>query len=578
MRELCLISSVNSWWPLLLPKKGRLWLIMIAVHMGVTSLIGLFLPGITESFYQDFLKADLGPFMILGALFLAEYVNRIGYQLSTYKYVQHLLSETRAKTYGLWMRAPLKVKRKGIEDDFPLGEVLARIMSDSESVKELVTSGAFGILIDFIFIVSSLIGFLRIDAKVGGGLFLLEVIACVLLVWGSTKMSVIFNQVRISTGVVSRVVADVTNGLRQLAFTPHAQYASRRGDKAFDDFLQKQLKSNVWDASYYSAAESLYPILLALVLVFIPHGQAARLAMLAVLIDLIQKSITPIKEVASKITSIQRARIGIERIVEFHQFFADDKTTSTPITGEITTFKLDLKHYEYPPREDESAFSLNDVSFSGRPGELIGIVGASGCGKSTLLRLLSGQHGPFEGSVTLNQETLDTNVASDLQRLSGQVSLVSQDSHVFSASVRFNIALKEIDERFTDFWAQALAALPYLRRWGVLPDTPIDPKNLSLGQKQLLSGLRACFLRKPIVLFDEVSSGLDPDLERALRDLVLFVQRHSLTIIVTHRVETILSAQLLIVMEQGRAVDQGPPRELTARSVLFQDFLQHLRN
>lgn len=551
---------------------------MIFLHMAATSAIGLYLPGITESFYQDFLRDDLTPFMVLGGLFLVEYVNRLGYQISTYKFVQHLLIETRTKTYGLWLRAPLKSRRKASDDDFPLGEVLARIMSDSESVKELVTSGAFGIIIDFVFIISSLIGFLRIDARVGGGLFALEVIACVLLIWGSTKMSVIFNQVRISTGVVSRVVADVTNGLRSLAFTPHAKYASRRGDRAFDDFLKKQLKSNVWDASYYSAAESLYPILLALVLVFFPHGQAARLAMLAVLIDLIQKSITPIKEVASKITSIQRARTGIERIHEFHQFFAHEKSTAKPFAGALEIFKLDLKHYEYPPRENETPFALRDVSFQGRPGELIGIVGSSGCGKSTLLRLLSGQHGPFVGELSLNQEVLNAENTQDLERLGSQVSLVSQDSHVFSDSVEFNITLSEADPRFPEFWQQALAALPYLRRWGVGPATKIDPKTLSLGQKQLLSGLRACFLRKSIVLFDEVSSGLDPELERALRDLVLFVQRHSLTIIVTHRVETILNAHHLVVMEKGRAVDQGAPKELASRSELFREFLAHLNS
>jgi hypothetical protein len=83
--------------------------------MVVTAAIGLTLPGVTESFYQDFQKAGLTPFIVLGSLFLAEYINRLGYQLSTYKYIQHLLGEVRTQTYGLWMRAPLKVKRKVVE-------------------------------------------------------------------------------------------------------------------------------------------------------------------------------------------------------------------------------------------------------------------------------------------------------------------------------------------------------------------------------------------------------------------------------------------------------------------------------
>ncbi|MBY0516797.1 MAG: ABC transporter ATP-binding protein/permease [Bacteriovoracaceae bacterium] len=573
-----MISSVNKYWKLLLPEKGRGWLFLIFVHMGLTGLIGFLLPSLTEKFYQNFTQDPLTPFLVLGGLFFAEYVNRLGYQISTYKFVQHLLGETRARTFSLWMRAPFKLKKKTNDDDFPMGEVLARVMSDSDSVKELVTSGAFAIFIDFIFIIFSLVGLLRINSTLGIGLFSVEVLMSFFLVWGSRKMGELFASVRFVTGLLSRVVADVTRGLRELAFTPHNNYASQRGDQVFDDFLKKQLKANVWDASYYAAAESLYPILLALMLFFFPSGEAARVALLAVLIDLIQKSISPIKEVASKITSIQRAKTGLERITEFQSHFSGHERSEMILPTELESLSVKLSHYTYPPREGESGFSLQDISFSGKPGELIGIVGASGCGKSTLLRLLSAQHGSFTGEVVFNYLKINPEHPKDLEALCHQVSLVSQDSHVFSASVAFNISLEAQSPGLDQFWIQAQSALPYLRRWGIHLESLIDPRSLSLGQKQLLSGLRACYLRKPIVLFDEVSSGLDPDLERALRDLVMFVQRHSLTIIVTHRVETILAANLLVVMDKGSAVDSGTPKELEQRSELFNEFISHLKN
>lgn len=549
---------------------------MIVIHTVVTSIVGVTLPGITQTFYTEFTRSELTPFIWLAALFVIEYLNRLGYQIASYKYIQVVLGETRTKTYGLWMRAPLKLKRAKAEDDFPLGEVLARVMSDTEAVKELITSGAIGIVIDVVFILSALIGFLRLDPQVGLSLFGLEVIACVLLIWGSRKMTEVFASVRTVTGLVSRVVADVTNGLRELSFTPHARYASKRGDRVFDDFLNKQLKANVWDAGYYSAAESLYPILLACVLIFFPTGDIGRIAILAVLIDLIQKSITPIKEIAGKISSVQRARTGLERIQEFHDYFAGTTSPEESRIEPLKQFSVRLQHYSYPEREGAAGFSLKNVTLSGVPGELVGIVGQSGCGKSTFLRLLSGQHGTFEGELKINELVLNGENAKDLHTLCQHVSLVSQDSHVFTAGLEFNVALEEGHADFSPFWEQAKRALPYLERWGVTPKTSINPKELSLGQKQLLSGLRACFLRKPIVLFDEVSSGLDPDLEKALRDLVLFVQRHSLTLIVTHRLETILSAQRLVVMKEGEVVETGTPAELKANSSLFNQFLSHL--
>ena len=96
-----------------------------------------------------------------------------------------------------------------------------------------------------------------------------------------------------------------------------------------------------------------------------------------------------------------------------------------------------------------------------------------------------------------------------------------------------------------------------------------------MGQKQLISGLRALYLNKPIILMDELSSGLDSDLESALRDLINFFQKDSITIIVTHRLETILKADHLILIENGRMIADGTLRQLRSDDK-FNYFLSHL--
>src|SRR5690606_8335247 len=105
-----------------------------------------------------------------------------------------------------------------------------------------------------------------------------------------------------------------------------------------------------------------------------------------------------------------------------------------------------------------------------------------------------------------------------LRNFSSWVSLISQESHVFTESLKFNITLGA-DEGFEEFWTLALKYIPYLQRWGLRPESQIQSKSLSMGQKQLVSGLRALFLKKPVILMDEISSGLDSELEAALRDL-----------------------------------------------------------
>jgi ATP-binding cassette subfamily B protein len=158
-----------------------------------------------------------------------------------------------------------------------------------------------------------------------------------------------------------------------------------------------------------------------------------------------------------------------------------------------------------------------------------------------------------------------------------QVGIVSQDSHIFSDTVAFNICMsRNAPESFSTFWNNVVAQIPYIQQWGIKPEDKLDQKSLSMGQKQLLAAIRSCFLQKPVVLFDEISSGLDSELELALRKMVLLIQEKSLTFIVAHRLETILEADRIIVLEEGRLVNSGKHDELLSDSLVYRQFLEEL--
>ncbi|MGZ3809985.1 MAG: hypothetical protein ACXVCE_18015, partial [Bacteriovorax sp.] len=116
----------------------------------------------------------------------------------------------------------------------------------------------------------------------------------------------------------------------------------------------------------------------------------------------------------------------------------------------------------------------------------------------------------------------------------------------------------------------------YLKTWGLGPNDMVVPSKLSLGQRQLLAGVRACYIKKNIVFFDEISSALDSELEFALRKLVLLIQQFSLTIIVAHRVETIMGAHKILVMDNGRVIASGTHDMLITSSKVYQDFIHEL--
>jgi ABC-type multidrug transport system fused ATPase/permease subunit len=564
-------SLKNNWLMYLWLRSETLLIIFIFFNIMISAVTGYLTPRFITAFYEGLNKdeAFYHQLTLLVILYVGEYLNRFLFTISTHRYIQLLLVDIRRKSFSLWLKAPFK-RKSGKHDEYPLGEVLARLMNDTDAVREVVSSGSFAVFIDIIFILSCLISFLQLNSTTGLALFIAEVIACLLLIKGSKVMAILFMDVRRITGLMARVVTDLTSGLRELFFSPNDKYASRRGSKIFEEFLDKQLTANIWDASYYSAAESLYPILVALVMLIVPYSKIVEVAILAALIDLIQKSITPIKDVASKISVLSRAKTGVDRLHQFNDSFDQDNFERLDFTNlEANRMVFDLNVFQY-----DQGFELKKIKFELKRGEVLGILGESGSGKSTLLKLLSGQYHSFNGTITIDDKVINAVDEKELRGFSSYVSLISQDSHVFTETMMFNITLGA-EAGFEEFWSLATKSIPYLARWGVGPSDKIIPRTLSMGQKQLISGLRALFLKKPIILMDEISSGLDSELESALRDLIRFFQSRSMTIIVTHRLETILNSNELILLQQGMIIATGSHQSMRAFPK-YQEFLNHL--
>ncbi len=584
-------TSNNKWSKFFFFDGGILFLGVVAVCLLGSSILGALTPQKVAALAEHYDNKDLFYHSLwsLGILFVAIYLNRVIYQLCVNKYVQLLMQNVRALCYEKWLHAyDMKLEGDSRHEDFPQGEVIARIMNDTESFRELMTSGSFGIFIDAFFVISGLISFVTLNKVTGISLAVSEVIASILLIWGSRYMRTIFMQVRTSRAEMSRLLSNMVGGIKESFYTRHDNYASKRGEIVFQDFLTKQLKANIWDAGYYSTAESLYPILLAFIVFLFPYSKITEAAIIFAIVDLIQRSIGPVKDVAAKIANIQRAYTGVVRIDEFLTHLDSNLSSKGQIFNgvkNIERVEIDVKKFEYPRKsgqEDETAFCLEDIHFEAFPGQLVGIVGISGCGKSTLLNIMAANIVPHLGGIYLyNDEgqkiSFPGNGLEDIIHYREQVGIVSQDSHIFSDTVSFNICMsRDIPESFSIFWESVVKEIPYVKYWGITPEDVLDQKSLSMGQKQLLAAIRSCYLKKPVVLFDEISSGLDSELELALRKMVLLIQKTSLTFIVAHRLETIIDADQIIVLENGRLVNSGNHDSLLSDSPVYRQFLEEL--
>lgn len=232
------------------------------------------------------------------------------------------------------------------------------------------------------------------------------------------------------------------------------------------------------------------------------------------------------------------------------------------------TLSFEDVRFHYPTRPDQAA--LNGVSFSARPGETLAVVGPSGAGKSTLIQLAQRFYDPDGGVVRLNGVALPEADPADLRAM---MAMVPQDSVIFAASARDNLRYGRWEASDEQVWeaARAANADAFLRALPDGLDTYLGEggARLSGGQRQRLSIARALLRDAPLLLLDEATSALDAESERLVQDALERLMEGRTTIVIAHRLATVRAADRILVMEDGRIVEEGDHAALVARGGLY---------
>ncbi|WP_352398127.1 ABC transporter ATP-binding protein [[Clostridium] aminophilum] len=285
---------------------------------------------------------------------------------------------------------------------------------------------------------------------------------------------------------------------------------------------------------------------------------------LSVLLVYANQYMKPFNDISSVVTELQNALACAARVFELTEArpeSADAPGKLRESRGEVTLEHIDFSYNKKKPL-------IQDFSFRAEPGTTTAIVGPTGCGKTTLINLLMRFYDTDSGSIRIDGQDIREVSRHSLRRTYG---MVLQDTWLKAGTVRENIAFGRPDA--TD--EEIIRAAKEARSWGFIRrmpgglDTPVTDDSLSQGQKQLLCITRVMLCLPPMLILDEATSSIDTRTEILIQEAFAKLMKGRTSFIVAHRLSTIRNADRILVMRDGKIIEQGNHEELMAKQGFY---------
>ncbi|MBN2117614.1 MAG: ABC transporter ATP-binding protein [Anaerolineales bacterium] len=483
---------------------------------------------------------------------------------------QHVLYDVRTAMFNHLQKLSLSFYNR-----YSVGRVITRVINDVGTLREFVTWATLAIVRDLLAIVGILFAMLTLNLRLSLLTFAvlpLMVVATILFRRAARRN---YRKVRAAVSWTNSVLAENVNGVRVVqAFSRQAHNYASFKDYVNRYFLERSLDAAKVGSVFTPIVDVLGAIATALVVYLggtAVLGESITAGVLIAFVLYIDRLFDPIRDLSRRFDTLQSTMAGGERILELLNTpvevqDAQEAREMGPILGEVRFEQVSF-HYS-----DDPALVLDGIDLDVRAGETVALVGETGAGKTTIVKLLTRFHDPTSGCVRVDGADLRAVTQQSLRR---QMGMVLQDPFLFNGSVRENILFGRLEASDEDVIAaaQAVGAHDFIMRLKKGYDTSVEEggATLSVGQRQLISFARALLADPRILILDEATSSVDTQTEQVIQKALATLLKGRTSFVIAHRLSTITNADKIVVIHDGKIVEQGAHSELLANQGMYYD-------
>jgi ATP-binding cassette subfamily B protein/subfamily B ATP-binding cassette protein MsbA len=481
---------------------------------------------------------------------------------------QHVLYDVRTAMFDHLQKLSLSFYNR-----YSVGRVITRVINDVGTLREFVTWAVLAIVRNLLAIIGTLIAMLTLNLR----LSLLTFTVLPFMVLGTILFRRAarrnYRKVRAAVSWTNSVLAENVNGVRVVqAFSRQSHNYSNFKEYVNRYFLETSLDAARVASIFTPIVDVLGAIATALV-VYIGGtavlGESITAGVLIAFVLYIDRLFDPIRDLSRRFDTLQSTMAGGERILELLHTpvevqDAEDAREMGPITGEVR-FESVSFHYS-----DDPTLVLDGIDLDARAGETVALVGETGAGKTTIVKLLTRFHDPTSGCVRVDGVDLRSVTQQSLRR---QMGMVLQDPFLFNGSVKENILFGRLDANDEDVIAaaKAVGAHDFIMSLKSGYETSVEEggATLSVGQRQLISFARALLADPRILILDEATSSVDTQTEQIIQKALATLLKGRTSLVIAHRLSTITNADRIVVIHDGKIIEQGTHGELLVNQGMY---------